>query len=208
MTLVAAPILGNGPEAYISDSEPHYAAVPRFEGASSCVRRIFSEIFVPILESEDPSATLQEKWTAFRELRDLAVKARLGDSVPSLDELLKGEDALEAQLLGILADASEKFGEEWIRAIMGGLKLRKIVRETVLPRFESWPEDSRGIIADRMALNELCLGSVLYHLGTGAGRESSAQTLAVWSYHYADYAYVEAGIGGKDYATEGRLDQE
>ena len=208
MTLVAAPILGNEPKDYIPDLEASNTSVPRFEEATSYVRRIFDEVIVPILESEEPATALQGKWGAFKEFRDVAVKARLGNSDPSLDELLKGEDALEAQLRGILADASEKLGEAWIRPILGGMKLRKIVRETVLPLIESWPEDSREKIEDRMAMNELCLGCVLYHLGTGVGRESSAQELAVWSYHYAEYAYAEAGISGIVDVEEGRLVRE
>jgi hypothetical protein len=208
MTLIAAPILGNEPKAYILDSERRHTTAPRLEETAGYVQRICTEIIIPILESEEPAAILLEKWIAFKELRDGAVKARLGNSDPCLEDLLRGEDDLEAQLRGILADASEKFGEGWIRPILGGLQLRKIVREIVLPHIESWPEDSREIIADRMALNELCMGCVLYHLGTDVGRETNAQTLAVWSYHYADYAYAEAGISGKDYVPEGRLDRE
>ena len=52
-----------------------------------------------------------------------------------------------------------------------------------------------------MVLNELCLTCVQHFLMSGTGNLSNAKSLAVWSYHYADYAYAEAGFRGEDYIS-------
>ena len=199
MTLAASPILANEPTAYIPDSRMRESTAPRLTEAANHGIRIGQEILIPILESEDLAAAFQEKWEIFKKWRGKAVKARFADSTPSVNELLKEEDSLEEKLRDIIADASGKLGPDWKKPLLGAIHLRKIVRESVLPHWESWPQDSGEIIADRMALNELCLACVLHHLKTGAGQVGNAQTLAVWSYHYAEHAYAEAGLSGKDY---------
>ncbi len=210
MTLATATILSNGPNAYISDSGAQAIHVSRLEEAASGRPKTITieEIIVPILESEDIAATLQEKWTAFKEWRDKDVRVRAANAPSDLTALLQEEDSIDEKLRRIFTKSSGNIGEAWVRPLLGGLHLRKIVRESVLPNIEQWATDSRHIISDRMALNELCLTCVLHHLATGAGRKPDVQKLAVWSFKYAQEAYFEAGYSGKDADGGRKLEQE
>ena len=195
MTLAAEPILNHGPAVYTGWTKPADPA-SRQEELAGYKRRIVDEILSPILNSDDISSAFQEKWPAFQQWRNTVADALAPDSPPDLDAVFQQEDTAEEKFRGIFDNESDKLGRA-IKPLLGGIQLRKIIRESVLPHLKSWPEDSYGIISNRMALNELCLACVLHHLATGAGREANAHTLAVWSYHYADHAYAEAGYNGK-----------
>ena len=195
MTLAAEPILNHGPNVYAGWTEPA-APASRQEDRASYNRRILGEILSPILNSDDISMAFQEKWPAFRQWRDTVAEALATDTPQDLSAVLQREDAAEEKFRGVFDKASENLGQA-IKPLLWGIRLRKIVRESVLPHLDSWPEDSYGIITRQMALNELCLAGVLYHLVAGAGREVNAHTLAVWSFKSVQEAYFEAGYNGK-----------
>lgn len=197
MTLPAAPILNHGPTVYTGWTKPA-APTPQWEELAGDKRRIADEILSPILSSDDITPAFQAKWPAFQQWRNAVADALAADTPQDLEAVLRQEDAAEEKLLGTFNRASDKLGQA-IKPVLGGMQLRKIIRKSVLPHLESWPENSYGIIAKRLTQNELCVACVLHYLATGAGRESNAYILAVWSYHYAEHAYAEAGYNGKGY---------
>lgn len=206
MTLAVSPILSNEPATYFPETGPRFPAVahpiPTGESVDH-VQLIRDEVIVPILEAADPAKELSGRWEEFRKLRDELVQARLEDGKLCVDDILRREDEIDSRLRAIFEGASGRLGEGFIKPILGGLHLRKVIRETVLPEVEAWPEESLETIGDRMVLNELCLACVLHYLATGAGDVVNAKSLAGWSYHYADYAYAEAGFSGKNHVPEG-----
>ena len=167
MAMTAMPMLIHGPDAYFSGWEQPAAPIPRWAELAGDIPRIVDKIIFPILNSEDITVIFPEKWTDFKEWRDMAA-----ESPSDLDALLQGEDAIDGELQRIFTKSSERLGDEWTRALLGGLRFRKVVRETVLRHADIWPEDSWNTIARPMALNELCLVCILHHLETGEGGKS------------------------------------
>ena len=176
MTMTAMPMLTQGPNAYISGWEQPAAPASRWAELAGDIPRIVDKIIFPILNSEDITVIFPEKWTDFKEWRDVAADSMASEAPSDLDALLQGEDAIDEELHRIFTESSERLGDEWARALLGGLGFRKVVRETVLRHADIWPEDSWNTIARRMALNELCLVCVLHHLETGEGREINVQS--------------------------------
>lgn len=206
MTLATAPIF-HGSSAYIPGWQEPAAAGNRRATADDEIRRLVDEIISPILDSENISAVFSEKSADFQERQEDGVTLPDQDSA-GLDALLRREDAIDRRLQSIFAEASERLGDERADALLGGLRFRKAVRETVLRYADIWPENSLRIIGRRMTLNELCLACVLHHLATGAGREVNVQTLALWSYQFADYASLEVGYIGADLGLGRKLERE
>ena len=206
MTLATAPIF-HGPSAYIPGWQEPASVGNHRETADDEKRRFVDEILFPILNSENISVIFSEKWTDFKERREEDASLPDQDSA-GLDALLLREDAIDRRLQGIFAESSERLGDERANALIGGLRFRKVVRETVLRHADIWPENSLHIIGRRMTLNELCLACVLHHLATGAGREVNAQTLALWSYQFADYASLEVGYACSDLGLGRKLERE
>lgn len=207
MTLAAAPILSHGPSAYIAGCEKLAIPDSRWEKLMGDKPRIVGEILFPILNSEDITVIFPEKWTDFKEWRDMAADALAADAQSGLEDLLQREDRIDEELRRIFTESSERLGDEWAKALTGGLKFRKAVRESVLPYADIWPEDSWNTIARRMALNELCLVCILHYLETGAGRETNVQMLAYWSYKYGDYAALETSFGSSKLGLGRKLER-
>ena len=197
MTLPAAPILNHGPTVYTGWTKPA-APTPQWEELAGDKRRIADEILSPILNSDDITPAFQAKWPAFQQWRNAIADALAADTPQGLDAMLRQEDAAEEKLLGAFNLASEKLGQA-IKPVLSGIQLRKIIRQSVLPHLESWPENSYGIIAKRLTQNELCVACVLHHLATGAGQKTNVSTLSIWGFIYAQKAYFEAGYNGKGY---------
>ena len=192
MTLAASPILSNEHGTYPKDSFPKLNPTEM----TSYIQHIRQEVIVPILEAEDPSEVLETKWEKFKELRDAIVQTQLENN-----DLLNRQNEIEDRLRSIFQGASEILGEKWVKPILSGLHLRRVVRETIFPAADEWPQDALSAIGDQLALNELCLACVLHHLKVGTGSVDNARTLGVWGYNFADYAYAEAGISGMHYVS-------
>lgn len=206
MTLATAPIF-HGSSAYIPGWQEPAGAGNRRETADDEIRHLVDEIISPILNSENISVVFSEKSAAFQARRDEDAALPDQDSA-GWEALLRREDAIDRQLQRLFAEASERLGDARADALIGGLRFRKAVRETVLRHADIWPENSLRIIGRRMALNELCLACVLHHLTTGDGRESNVQTLALWSYQFADYASLEVGYACADLGLGRKLEWE
>ena len=206
MTLPAAPILNHGPTVYTGWTKPA-APTPQWEELAGDKRRIADAILSPILNSDDITPAFQEKWPAFQQWRNAVADALAADTPQDLDAVLRQEDAAEEKLLGAFNQASGKLGQA-IKPVLSGIQLRKIVRKSVLPHLESWPENSYGIIAKRLTQNELCLACVLHHLATGAGQKTNVSTLSIWGFIYAQKAYFEAGVGAGDLGLWHKLERD
>ena len=206
MTLPAAPILNHGPTVYTGLTKPA-APTPQWEELAGDKRRIADEILSPILNSDDITVIFPEKWTDFKEWRDMTADALAADVPAGLDALLHRENAIEEELRRIFTESAQRLGDEYTRVLLGGLRFRKIVRETALRHADIWPANSWNTIARRMALNELCLVCILHHLETGAGQEINVQMLAYWSYKYADYASLEVGYACSDLGLGRKLER-
>ena len=205
MPLSVAPILSSEPAAYFEEVEAGFPALAEggFAGESvDRVQLILSEVIVPILKAVDLAGELTGRWEKFKEFRDELVQFPLGDGEFWAEDILRREDGIDAQLRAIFEGSSGEFSKGYIRPVLGGLQLRRVVRETVLPEVETWPDDSLEKIGGRMVLNELCLACVLHHLAAGVGSIANAKFLAGWSYYYAEYAYAEAGFSGKNHVSE------
>lgn len=206
MTLPAAPILNHGPTVYTGWTKPA-APTPQWEELAGDKRRIADEILSPILNSDDITPAFQAKWPAFQQWRNAIADALAADTPQDLDTMLRQEDAAEEKLLGAFNRASGKLGQA-IKPVLSGIQLRKIIRKSVLPHLESWPENSYGIIAKRLTQNELCLACVLHHLATGAGQKANVSTLSIWGFIYAQKAYFEAGVGAGDLGLWHKLERD
>lgn len=206
MTLPAAPILNHGPTVYTGWTKPA-APTPQWEELAGDKRRIADEILSPILNSDDITPAFQAKWPAFQQWRNAVADALVADTPQDLDAVLRQEDVAEEKLLGAFNQASDKLGQA-IKPVLGGMQLRKIIRKSVLPHLESWPENSYGIIAKRLTQNELCLACVLHYLATGAGQKTNVSTLSIWGFIYAQKAYFEAGVGAGDLGLWHKLERD
>ena len=158
-------------------------------------------VLIPILVSEDIFATFADKREEYKDWRSAWVEAIADDAVANeidLETVMERQDDQDNQLRSIFASSQEELGEPVVRALMGAISLKKIVRNSTMPQSEGWPEESWRRIAHLFASSELCFIGVLYHLGTGLGRKENIQTLADWSFIYAQDAYHEAGYFGRD----------
>ena len=109
------------------------------------------------------------------------------------------EDRKDGALVGLLSARREYLGERTLRAMLEGIRLRGIVRESTIPNRETWPEESWRRIGNLLADNELCNLAVIHHLATGEGERGRIDTLAAWGFQYALQAYHDAGENGQDW---------
>ncbi len=92
----------------------------------------------PILQSPDPFSTFSELREAYREWKE-----SLTNETADLEAVLAHEDRLGDRLAAIMEENQDELGERVVRAIRGTIDLRGIVRRSVIPYEETWPE-SRG----------------------------------------------------------------
>ena len=201
MTLAAAPILNYGPTAYLSGNGS------RRDELTDANARIADEILSPILDSRDIKAVFAEKLPAFRQWRNTVADALAPGAPQDLDAVLRQEEIADTNLNGIFDRASDRLGQR-IKALYWGIKLKQIVRKSVLPHLESWPEKSWAEISQLMTASELCQICVLHHLATGAGRKANVPALANWSFMYAQEAYFEAGRAAAELGLWRKLERD
>ena len=154
--------------------------------------RIRELMVTPILESRDLANTFTERREAYRVWKE-SLKNEVGD----LEVELSHEDRLGDGLSAIIEEHQDELGERAVRAIREAIRLRKIVRRSVLPYRETWPEESWLRIGQLMTNSELCLVAILEYLATGAGLRGNVETLAAWGFQYSLDAYWDAGSHGQ-----------
>ena len=156
------------------------------------VARVRGKVIAPIMEAEDMARVFVEMRRNYRDwTRSHPWRGGDLESVMSLED--RRDDALVSALGGHL----EGLGERTLRAVLGGIDLKKIVRRSTLPYSETWPEESWHRISNLLADNELCNLAIIHHLATGEGCRGRIGTLAAWGFQYALDAYWDAGYYGQ-----------
>ena len=162
---------------------------------------IDQNVLVPILESSDVSATFADKRAEYHDWRNAWVSA-VADKATNQDLDLNGvlamDDAQDERLKRLFNGSQDQLGESAVRALVGAVSLKKIVRHATMPHSGGWSEESWRHIVHLFASCELCMIGVLHHLATGIGRGENVKILADWSFIYAAEAYDEAGYFGPD----------
>lgn len=151
--------------------------------------RIRELMVKPILQSPDPFNTFAELREAYREWKE-----SLTTETADLEAVLAHEDRLGDRLAAIMEEHQDELGERVVRAIRGAIDLRNIVRWSVIPYEETWPEESWPRIGRLMNNGELCLAAILEYLSTRAGLQRNVEPLASWAFQYAREAYQDAGF--------------
>ncbi len=202
-TSLYAPAIENS-VGYDSAADLRLAQHSDLELLASRKEYIDRYVLVPILESDDIFAAFSDKRTEYKDWRNAWVSA-LADEARAqnidIESVLAMQDAQDDHLKKIFTGSHERLGEPAVRALVGAVSLKKIVRNATMPYSEGWPEESWRYIAHLFASSELCMIGVLHHLATGIGRNENVQTLADWSFIYTDDAYSEAGYYGPDAAS-------
>ena len=152
-------------------------------------RRIRGLFVTPLLQSPDLAATFAELRVAYREWKESR-----SIRTPGPQEMLHHEDRLGDRLAAIMEEHQDELGERVVRAIRGATDLRGIIRWSVIPYEETWPEESWPRIGRLMSDGELCLAAILEYLATGAGLQRNVEPLASWAFQYAREAYQDAGF--------------
>ena len=168
------------------------ASEPDDERARETVR-VRREVIAPLLEATEIDS-------AFEETREVYTRWR--DSLPpveaDMETLLAHEEEKGDALTATFGVHSEELGEAIIKAVMEGIRLRRIVRRSILPQREGWPEESWEKICDLMTRSELCLAALLEYLATEEGSRANVEALARWAFENALDAYWDAGYFGKE----------
>ena len=104
--------------------------------------RIRDEITAPLLDSGDIARTFEESLEACKRSKEsLTGKAR------DLEALLDHENARENILATMFNAHRATLGDAAVKAALESTKLRRIVRKSVFPQQEAWPEESWHQIA-------------------------------------------------------------
>ena len=138
------------------------------------------EVIAPLLEATDIHG-------AFEETREVYTRWR-GSLPPvegNLEDLLADEEERDEALTATCGVHSEELGEAITKAVMEGIRLRRIVRRSILPQREGWPEESWERIGHLMTNSELCLAGILEYLATEEGSRANVETLARWAFENA-----------------------
>ena len=158
------------------------------------IASVKSGVIAPILESGDMARVFVEMR---RNYRDWTRSLPGAEDDPEL--VMSLEDRKDDVLVAALGARREYLGERTLRAMLEGIRLRGIVRESVIPHLDTWPEKSWRRIGDLLADNELCNLAVIHHLATGEGDRGRIETLAAWGWKYSLDAYFDAGDNGQDW---------
>ena len=154
--------------------------------------RIRGMFMAPLLQSPDLAATFIELRETYREWKE-----SLTNETADLEAVLADEDRLGDRLAAIMEENQDELCERVVKAIRGTIDLRSIVRLSVIPHEETWPEESWPQIGRLMNDSELCLAAILEYLSTGEGLHRNVVSLASWAFNYALEAYGDAGSYGQ-----------
>ena len=154
--------------------------------------RIRQEVVAPLLDSGGIFQAFEERREEYQRWQE-----SLSGTEEDLESVLAQEDRFHDALAAIIEEQRDEMGERAVKAVLGGINLRRIVREATLPYRDTWPEESWHRIAHLMASNDLCHAGILEYLSTGEGNRANIETLAGWGFQYAMDAYWDAGYYGQ-----------
>ena len=160
---------------------------------TSASLQVRGEVIAPLLMATDIHRVLGEKREAYMRWRDSLPGTEL-----ALQAVLDQEDQLSHALSATFDAYSEELGEQPVKAALEGIRLRRIVRRSVFPYRETWPEESWERIGHLMTKSELCHAGMLEYLSTEEGSSSNVEELAKWAFQYALEAYWDAGRHGQN----------
>ena len=155
--------------------------------------RIREAVVAPLLDSGDIAQTFEESREAYK-LWKVSHSGENGD----LGTLLAQQDGLDDVLATMFNDHRELLGDTTVKASLESVRLRRIVRRSVIPYRETWPQESWEKIAHLMSSSELCVAGIMEYLTTGRGSRNNVETLARWGFQYALDAYWDAGFYGQN----------
>ena len=161
---------------------------PRREAA-----RVRDEIAAALLGNGDIARTFEESLEAYKRWKE-----SLTGKAMNLENVLDHENARENVLATMFNAHRTALGNLGLKAALESTKLRKIVRKSVFPQQEAWPEESWHRIAHLMTSSELCCAGILEYLANGAGEKANVDTLARWGFQHALDAYYDAGYYGQN----------
>ena len=140
------------------------AAQENVDGEAAKIRE---EVVRPLLDTGDLCQTFEENW-----------KESLATTEAGLETVMTREDRFDNDLAAAFKEHEEVLGEQAAQGALEILRLRKIVRESVVPYRETWPGESWARIAHLMIGSELCLVGILEFITTGTGRKENVLILA------------------------------
>ena len=97
--------------------------------------RIRGLFVAPLPPTPDLAATFSELREAYRERKE-----SLTNETADLEAVLAHEDRLSDRFAAIMEERQDELGERVVRAIRGTIDLRGIIRWSVIPYEETWPE--------------------------------------------------------------------
>ena len=150
-------------------------------------------VIAPLLDSGDIAQTFEESREAYK-LWKVSHSGENGD----LGTLLAQQDGLDDVLATMFNDHRAALGDATVKASLESVRLRRIVRRSVIPYRETWPQESWEKIAHLMSSSELCVAGIVEYLTTGRGSRNNVETLARWGFQYALDAYWDAGFYGQN----------
>ncbi len=155
--------------------------------------RIREEVVRPLLDSGDLVHAFQEKREEYKRRKESLAGTEIG-----LDHVMAREARIDDSLAAAFNEHRDVIGERAVKGSLEAVNLRRIVRESVIPYRETWPEESWERIARLMTGSELCLAGILEYIDTGGDRGDNVETLARWGFQYALDAYWDAGYYAQD----------
>ena len=173
------------------------ASEPDDERARETVR-VRREVIAPLLEATDIDRAFEEMSEELQEVGRLVA----AEWKENLETVLALEEERDDAMTATFDVHSEELGEAITKAVMEGIRLRRIVRRSILPQREGWPEESWERIGHLMTNSELCLAGILEYLATEEGRWDNVEKLARWGFDNALDAYWDAGHHGKERTRE------
>ncbi len=169
------------------------ASEPDDERARETVR-VRYEVIAPLLEAADIDTVFEETREAYTRWRD-SLPAEEGN----LEAVLAREEEKDDALTATFGVHSEELGEQYVKATLESIRLRRVVRRSIVPQREGWPEESCDRIGHLITNSELCFAGVLEYLATEEGSRANVEKLARWAFENALEAYWDAGYHGRDY---------
>ena len=154
--------------------------------------KVREEVVRPLLDTEDFLNTFEGRPEAYQ-----GWKESLARDEPGPEAMLEGEGQFDGALAATFEEHRDVLGEQTVRGVREIVNLRRIVRESVIPYRETWPEESWERIAHLMVGSELCLAGIVECLATGEGNSTSALELAKLGFQHALDAYWDAGYYGQ-----------
>ena len=148
--------------------------------------RVQEEVVRPLLDTEDFLNTFEGRLEAYKRW-----KMSLPGTEPGLDAVITPENQKDDALAATFEGHRDVLGEQAVRGTRETVNLRRIVRESVIPYRETWPEESWERIAHLMTGSVLRQAGILEFLATGQGSRDNVETLARWGFENALEAYWE-----------------